>query len=58
MDAKMITTVDAKDLDDHTTNQAESTHCETRESVSNNPEKDVNETGRDAEVKTICSDSE
>lgn len=54
----MITTVDAKDLDDHTTNQAESTHCETRESVSNNPEKDVNETGRDAEVKTICSDSE
>ena len=44
----MITTVDAKDLDDHTTN----------ESVSNNPEKDVNETGRDAEVKTICSDSE
>ncbi|KAI0966734.1 major facilitator superfamily domain-containing protein [Xylaria arbuscula] len=46
--------IDTKDLDDHATSQAESTHCEARAPGLNSPEKHVSEVGRDAELNTFA----
>ncbi|KAJ3578983.1 hypothetical protein NPX13_g1582 [Xylaria arbuscula] len=43
-----------KGLIDHATSQPESTHCEAKELVVKDLEKDINENGRDAELNTFA----